>query len=633
MDDKQSRLAEQRRVWYAVIVAWLAALVAVNLVAYVPTHDGPQHIYLGHLLNHFSDPGSIYPLYFRPARPLAALGFSSIFCPLDDVLGWQIAFRLSLSVIVSMWGWSVWALARTIDPRRAIVGVMGFATAFQWTLYMGFFSWMISMALGLGTLAVALRLPWSVQRRVLIALLLAIHAVAHPFPALVTSLVLVTLVLFHHATRRWWRELIWLALMGIPVVLVIAYANGWFGSETVSLPAGEPSPERSFAMVMRDALNLFVGGPYWRSIPVSLATAFAVGWGAWRWKTRRSGATDRALWLVGSLLLLIYFLAPLHLGTWEFFSPRFLAPASLLLWVALPLETLSRTAYLVVFSLVCVHGGAALAWSTRFHRELFNRSADILALAREPIRRHGPRLPMIVDTRLGYGNEMDRWYPYFEPSLNVGTLFAIEQGGVVPYTFTSVPQLHGLVFSEEGKSRMPAAPYRQVYGPVYRAAVAQSNQHVASAAMVSWASFGSSFEDVVYIGPRHELETLVSRGYRVEKHRGDGAILRFEGCPTDVAVMVSGPLPHALTVEYGWLPVTLHSYSMTAPTGTQPIENKINFSFSGMPCGPVWVRAWLDRDDTGTLTSADRVCNGTDREGRMHFEITHETRHVVCSLD
>jgi hypothetical protein len=618
----------------AVVMVWLLALVVVNVVPYLPTHDGPQHIYLGHVINRFSDPGAIYPLYFRPTQPLSALGFPLLFCPLDDLFGWKVALRISLSIIVTIWGGSLWALARALSPQRGVVGITAFAIAFQWSFYMGFFSWMISMSLGLFTLAIAVRgMPWNTGRRILIAVLLCVHAMVHPFPALVTSFVLVALVLFHHSLRSWLKELAVLAVMGMPVVLVVAYAAGWLGGHAVDLPTGAPvPPTEPWLQAMLRPLNLFVGGPIWRSLPVTIVALAGTVWGAWRWKEARFSRRDRAFWLVGAVLVVIFLVAPLHLATWEFFSPRFLAPATALLLVVLPFETLSRTVRYAALVVACLHAVASLIWSGWFHRDMYARTADVLAAANQPVQRFGPRLPVILDTQAGYARAIERWYPYFEPTLNIGTLFAIEQGGVVPYTFTSVPQLHGLVLTEEGLARMPPAPHRQVFGAAFNAATKNGDQGTIFATLTNFASFGAQYEDVILYASHDEHLVFLERGYRLDAHEGKARILRFEGCPVHVAVSAAGPLLHSISLEYGWHPVTRHSFTLEAPAGTQPEDGEISFALDRAPCGWIWLRAWLDQDNSGTLSPADRVCVGADEEGRLRAKLGPGVERLECTL-
>ncbi len=346
MERTAPQTSQDRLLLISVAVAWLLAIAAVNVVRYLPTHDGPQHVYLGHVINRFSDAGAISPQYFRPTQPLSALGFSLLFCPFEDLFGWKVALRISLSIIVTIWGWGFWTLARALSPQRAL-----------------------------------------------------------------------------------------------------------------------------------------------------------------------------------------------------------------------------------------------------------------------------------VDTQAGCSRALDRWYPYFEPTLNVGTLFAIEQGGVVPYTFTSVPQLHGLVLTEEGLARMPPAPHRQVFGAALLVATRNGDRDKVFATLTNIASFGARYEDVILHAVNDEQEVFTSRGYRLDASYGKTRFLRLEGGPVRVAVPAPGALPHSIVLEYGWRPVTRHSFLMEAPAGAQPQDGEIAFVLEKAPCGWIWLRAWSDQDNSGILSPADRVCAGADEDGRLRAKL------------
>jgi hypothetical protein len=263
---------------------------------------------------------------------------------------------------------------------------------------------------------------------------------------------------------------------------------------------------------------------------------------------------------------------------------------------------------------------------------MYARTADVLAAAKQPGQRFGPRLPVILDTQAGYARSLDRWYPHFEPTLNIGTLFAIEQGGVVPYTFTSVPQLHGLVLTEEGHARMPPAPHRQVFRAVFHEATRSGDQGTAFATLTNFASFGAQYEDVILYAEHDEHEVFIDRGYRLDVHEGKARLLRFVGCPVLVVVAASGPLPHSLSLEYGWHPVTRTSFVLEAPAGTRPEHGGISFPLDRSPCGWMWLRVWLDLDDSVSLSPGDRVCAGSDGEGRLRAKLGPGVERLDCTL-
>src|SRR3954451_8566113 len=86
------------------IAASVAAVLAIWCVDYLPTHDGPQHLLLGHLENHFDDPGAGWARYLTPSTQVTAFGFLFVFAPLEQLFSWRTALRLTLSIDVLVWG-------------------------------------------------------------------------------------------------------------------------------------------------------------------------------------------------------------------------------------------------------------------------------------------------------------------------------------------------------------------------------------------------------------------------------------------------------------------------------------------------------------------------------------------------
>ena len=81
---------------------WLFGLASLGIVAasfaapYLPTHDGPQHLYLAHIGKHYSERGSLYAEVYRPTKSMTALGFSLVYGPLLEVMSWRRALQTTL---------------------------------------------------------------------------------------------------------------------------------------------------------------------------------------------------------------------------------------------------------------------------------------------------------------------------------------------------------------------------------------------------------------------------------------------------------------------------------------------------------------------------------------------------------
>jgi len=155
----------------ALAAATLAALLSVD---YLPTNDGPRHIFAIHAANHLDEPGTGYGLFFEPSYPVTSLGFQTIFGPLERWLPWRTALQLALGAMLLLWTFAAHAFARAVHPGRGWLGLALAAGAFQWSLYMGLFSFYIATATGLFVLAVAFGpSPWTGRRRAVLCALLA----------------------------------------------------------------------------------------------------------------------------------------------------------------------------------------------------------------------------------------------------------------------------------------------------------------------------------------------------------------------------------------------------------------------------------------------------------------------------
>ena len=59
------------------VLCLLAAmsLAAIWSIDYLPTHDGPQHIYTVHAANHLAEPDNGYGRFLEAGHPISAMGF------------------------------------------------------------------------------------------------------------------------------------------------------------------------------------------------------------------------------------------------------------------------------------------------------------------------------------------------------------------------------------------------------------------------------------------------------------------------------------------------------------------------------------------------------------------------------
>ena len=132
----------------ALALSWVAVAVALLCVPFLPTHDGPQHVFAAWYENHFDADWAYFETYLTPnPERITSMGFDAWFRPLELLVGWQLATQLALLATATVWlgGW--WVLARRFaasswHPLLLVVSL----TALPWALYMGFFNFLAGLA-------------------------------------------------------------------------------------------------------------------------------------------------------------------------------------------------------------------------------------------------------------------------------------------------------------------------------------------------------------------------------------------------------------------------------------------------------------------------------------------------------
>ena len=615
------------------LAASVGLLGALTVVRYLPTHDGPQHVYLAHLENHFSDPDATYSSYYIPTTALGAKGFSLLQSPLAELLPWRSALQVTLAVILLTWGWGALAFMDAVSRGRRLVGLAGFGVAFQWSLYMGFFPFVLSTGLGLFTLSIAFRsTDWPWKRRLTIAGLLLLQAVCHVFAAEVVALTLVVLVTCRQPARRWPRELALLACMGIPTALIAVHATGWVGSTAHALPAVQA---RAVWPPLAERINLlataFTAGPWWRGWPPVALAMVGIGCGVRRTIQKQASPEERAL-LVTSVLLGAAALAfPLHTREWEYMSVRFTPMAVVFGLALLPVEALERRGATLVHSAIVVMVVSAIGWAGWHNRRLERACGPALAGLDADIKRTGPRLPIVLDPGCNaFAEDKAFVMPGAEPLLNLGGLYAVQQGGVVPYAFVTIPQLHGFVLSRAGYERFHEIPDRKqlwadlIYAdPVADAALREG-------LLTTLAHAGAGYQDVVFYGPEADARRFSSRGYVTDFERDRLWIGHYRGCPLRLEVQTDGAAAAPLIVEYGWAPLVAPADSKVVPADATREAEAIVVDWKSAPCGPVWVRAGFDKDASGRWKPGSGQCDGAGPDGRLTLQRTMESPSARC---
>jgi hypothetical protein len=604
------------------LAASAGLLCALGVVRYLPTHDGPQHVFLAHLENHFSDPGATYSDFYKPTTALTSRGFSLVYGPLAELMPWRSALQITLGIIVLTWAWGVFAFVGAVSPKRRLLGLMGFALAFQWPLYMGFFSYLLSTGLGFFTLAVAFGAKeWPWKRRVAIGALLLAQAVCHVFAAEVVGLTLLVLVLCRQPRSAWIRELGLLAMVGLPTALIGIHAAGWIGSSAAELPYSQV--ERVWpALAVRVELlaSAFAAGPWWRAWPPVLLAVAGVVFGVRRTIDKLASSDERALLIMASFLGFAALAFPLHSRSWEFMSVRFI-PMGVVFGLALvPVEALERRAALPLQGAVIVLTASAIGWAGWHNKRLETACGPALKGLDADLKRTGPRLPVVLDPSCNALSAKKAFaMPGAEPLLNLGALYAVQQGGVVPYAFVGIPQLHGFVVTREGQRRFPDVPDRKTFWGGLAQSDPVGDAPFRRGLLTNLARSGSRYEDVIFYGPRTDRIQLSQKGYVTDFEREGMWIGHYRGCPLVIEVGHAKPRTTPLMVQYGWLSSAepAESRAVRAGDGLVDEHGGARVEWPSAPCGALWVRAGIDTDGSGKWRPASGTCEGAGEDGRL----------------
>jgi hypothetical protein len=309
---------------------WLAcmALASVGLVCslwvvpYLPTNDGPQHILSVHIENHYSDAGSLYPEFYRVLPQFAEKGFALVFAPLESILPWRVALRVTLSLMALAFAWGFALVALSIDssPTRRLTAMLGFAIALPWSLYMGLFQFVIGTTFGLYTLAFVLRRPPTTNaRRIVLSLMLLVQGVCHMFTAVLTGVVVLVLAVVAGPKEARAREVGRMALVGTPALALLGLA---FQQRNVQR-SEQQTFDWSLGVRFSEISRWFVPGPGARAWLILALTVTAIAATLVRARRVKVARTELAIAWLAVAFFVLTLCAPLHMPSWQFFSPRY----------------------------------------------------------------------------------------------------------------------------------------------------------------------------------------------------------------------------------------------------------------------------------------------------------------------
>ncbi|HLX08959.1 MAG TPA: hypothetical protein VKY89_13985 [Thermoanaerobaculia bacterium] len=343
----------------------LAYVTPFWVVRFVPTVDGPCHLYNAWMLLHLHD-AARYPWigrYFEVvARPVPNWLTHLLLAGLMGLVPPLVSEKLLLSGYVLLLLGGLWYLAGAVDAERRWLAFLGFLFVFSLPLQFGFYNFCFSLAL----FAIAVGYAW--RRRddldlgaaVKLNLLLWLCYFAHVVSTVMALCAITVLWLATTQRAKLRRRLLSLAALAPQAVLPV-----WF----VAAQGGSPSMASSApASLLADFVRLavFVGLEAQARLGALLALAFALLLAlsiAYRLRRRqRSAAADLGFLALAAGFAALYFLAPEGMAGGTLIKLRLAAYPWLILipWLAPGLPGGARAAgvgvlaALAVLNLTCV---------------------------------------------------------------------------------------------------------------------------------------------------------------------------------------------------------------------------------------------------------------------------------------
>ena len=587
----------------ALALSWVAVAVALLCVPFLPTHDGPQHVFAAWYENHFDADWAYFETYLTPnPERITSMGFDAWFRPLELLVGWQLATQLALLATATVWlgGW--WVLARRFaasswHPLILVVSL----TALPWALYMGFFNFLAGLAwLGWALSATCAIIDAQGRARVLwVAALTGVMTLAcifHSFAACLIGLCVAVGALAEAASRRSLTLPLWFGPTAAPVAVWVyltltRVTELQFEVEThtaltrlsmagATLLPGVASAHLSGLATMVPGLLLIAGGIVagCLSFGSNLRPALKA-WGA-----------------LGVLFLLIHTLAPFDLASWHVFAPRWGLPGFAMALVAGSAALAERRegpapAWVWALGLAIVL--VPLGRLALDHRALWEEcGAPYRDAPLEP--NHDPITILTLEAcDAGRAHR----FPIVRFESNADVISAIANHRMpdvyamdrATKAFRATPARVGSVSDTAAMSYSVHTPRGDIFGPPAEQdrGWLEMNAYLATEAGRRDASF--------VLGPAEQTAEIAARGFAAQPLREDLAILRFEGCKLRV------PGANATTrVAMSFFPDERRLPAELVPTQSGPLAT--------VPCGPVELLIWDDADEDGRPTERERAC-------------------------
>jgi hypothetical protein len=331
-------------------------IVHIGLVwwlPYLPTQDGPSHIYNLVILHDLLNGGKEWGHFFTyQLRPIPNLGFIILTYPLLFFFTPLVVERIFISVYIVLLGVSVPFFLRTFEKPPFPISYFIFPLIFNYTLLMGFYSYIVAVPMFL----LALSLAWRIRNSSPFCKLFCFNAMGFvifyfhliPFVFFILSLMVITMV-ESTSYKKKVNNLLTLLLIISPSILNFLY---YFRLGTSRL-----LPDFSYLLSFPHYLQLLIELLFfstvnffpWQLFPASVFTllivflAYYSGKDIYRRKVQSENlkSSEKVLLYLTLLLMIIYLFAPFGFGGGLYFNERL--PWVILL-IALPLLQMPEAA-------------------------------------------------------------------------------------------------------------------------------------------------------------------------------------------------------------------------------------------------------------------------------------------------
>jgi len=576
------------------LVTFLVMLTAIPALLFypLPSHDGHQHVFTAFAFNRLGDGTFGFGTYLQRGFPLSSQGFVLLLAALDVLLPFAVAERVAVALMLGMFPISGALYARlTARSTVACAGMMALA-AHSWILLMGFYNFMLGMALVPVVVGFAAGLyrerPAGPLRFAAISLALVALAWLHLLAAAFAGLVILALAAGHGPGRfvRVWRTV----LLGLPAAAYCVWISTGYveAHESVGVISTTASVWEPFATRVLDLFRTAAGG-------VHLATGL-VFWGLTGWLTlawfRGRATPERGslnLLVLAWLLSLVFLVAPISVARWAYFSPR--------------LAFCSMIAFAMVIglrkdSLVGLAVTIALIFSNIGLYTLHDRLQPLTeAVARAPRTQGAPLLAMELS------NESLSGRRYMSPTQHVALRSLISGGGVSPYLFAFNPNIHSITYQSDPSALgpVPGQWLRRGFD-----ACADDSPEACFLARIDVADrlavYGLHWPELMLLNaPLEVAMQLRHRGYHLVHAGADDTVQVWRSRGGSVGLEIAVPSNHleaplqvrvGLTSSVGWF------FHGGYPPGPVP-EGLIRVLIEPLPSGPVRLQVFSDGDQDG----------------------------------